>query len=74
MGSLVHINIPRGHYVGQVRAYGHRYYKTVTGRCRSAEAAMSKAAASMKGYHRARVLLIDDSGWYPPNVVMEAKR
>jgi len=72
--TLVHINRPRGHYIGQVRAYGHRYYKTVTGKCKSPEGAMARATKQMKGYHRARVLFIDSSGWYEPNIVMEAKR
>jgi hypothetical protein len=72
--TLIHINIPRGYYIGQVRAFGYRRWKTITGHCRTAEAAMSKATAKMKGYHRARVLFIDNSGWYEPTIIMEAKR
>lgn len=72
--TLVHILRARGHYIGQVREYGHRYYKTVTGKCKTPEAAMSKATAQMKGHHRARVLFIDNSGWYDPHIEMEAKR
>lgn len=72
--TLVHILRARGYFIGQVRAYGHRRYLTVTGKCKTPEAAMSKATAKMEGYHRARVLFIDTSGWYEPNVAMEAKR
>jgi len=67
-----HILIPRGHYIGQVRGMGCRRWQTVTGRCRSAESALSKAALKMRNHHRARVLFIDSSGWYEPNLVMEA--
>lgn len=69
-----HILIPRGHYIGQVREYGYQKYKTVTGKCRTAEAALSKAALKMKHHHRARVLFIDSSPYYEPHVVMEAIR
>lgn len=51
-----------------------RRWQTVTGRCQSAESAMSRATARMQHMNRARVLFIDDSGYYGPNVVMEAKR
>ena len=70
----IHLNVPRGHYIGQVRAYGHQYFRTVTGRCKSIEGAMSRATAKMKGFHRARVLFIDNSGWYDPQICIEAKR
>lgn len=72
--STVHILVARGHYIGQVRRAGARRWTTVTGGCRSAEGAMARAAAKMKGHLRARVLFIDNSGWYEPNVVMEARR
>lgn len=70
----VHINIPRGHYIGQVRRVGYQRWETITGKCKSAENAMSRATKQMKGFFRARVLFIDGSGWYEPNIVMEAKR
>lgn len=42
---------------------------------RSPERAMSRAVAEMKeGHSRARVLFIDNSGWYEPHRVMEASR
>ncbi len=73
--TLVHISIPRGHYLGQVRRRGARRWRTVTGKCRSETAAMAKAALSMgRDDKRARVLFIDNSGWYEPHVCMEASR
>jgi len=70
----IHINRPTGYYIGQVRRHGARRWKDVTGKLKTAERAMSLAAARMKGYHRARALFIDTSGYYDPRVVMEAKR
>jgi hypothetical protein len=73
--SNIHVHAPKGHYIGQVRRYGHRKWETVTGRCQSAESAMAKAALAMKPTDfRARVLMLDHEGWYPPRVVMECKR
>jgi hypothetical protein len=72
--SRLHVYIPRGHYIGQVRKYGHRRWNTVTGPCRTGESAMSKAGAKMRGQHRARVLFIDGSGYHEPTLVMECKR
>lgn len=73
-GVRVHINRPHGHYLGQVRILGHQKWKTVTGKCRSAKHAL--AAAVLKSnpqiHKRARVLFIDNSGWYDPHIVMEA--
>lgn len=70
----IHICWARGHYIGQVRKVGHRRWKTVTGKRRSAESALTAAASKMRDMKRARVLFIDSSGWYGPNVVMEAVR
>ena len=70
----LHICRPRGYYVGQVREAGYRRWTTATGRCKSAESALSKAALKMHDMKRARVLFVDSSGWYEPNVVMEARR
>ena len=70
----LHIHWSRGYYIGQVRPFGGKLYSTVTGKCATAEAAMSLAALKMKGMHRARVLFIDNSGCYEPNVIMECKR
>lgn len=75
MSVLVHILRPRGYYIGQTRARGHKLYNTVTGKCRTAEAAMAAAVRKMApDDHRARVLFIDNSGWYEPNLVMECHR
>ena len=70
----LHICRSRGYYVGQVREAGYRRWTTATGRCKSAESALSKAALKMHDMKRARVLFVDSSGWYEPNVVMEARR
>lgn len=70
----VHIYAPRGHHIGQVRAFGHRRWETVTGKCKTAESAMAGAAQKMRGMHRARVLFIDSSGWHEPTRIMECKR
>lgn len=72
--TKAHIHWSRGYYIGQVRAFGFQRYRTVTGKCATAESAMSRAALKMEGYHRARVLFIDNSGYYEPNVIMECKR
>lgn len=72
--SHIHINRPRGYYIGQVRRAGYRRWDTVTGKCKSSESAMSKAALKMKGRKRARVLFCDYKGWYGATVVMEASR
>ena len=74
MTTRIHINRPRGHYIGQVRHYGARRWATVTGHCKSPESAMSGAMLHFEGMFRARVLFVDESGWYDPNVVMEASR
>lgn len=71
--TRIHIHAPKGHYIGQVRLYGHRKWQTVTGRCTRAELAMADAVQQMSERHkRARVLFIAD--WYEPVVVMEANR
>lgn len=74
-GVLVHIYAPRGHYIGQVRLFGHQKWETVTGRCKTAKNAMAKAVLSMTPNHkRARVLFIVDNGYYEPSIVMECNR
>ena len=73
-GRLVHVNIPRGHYIGQIRLAGHRNWETVC-KSRSAERAMSRAVLKMGWNHkRSRVLFVDRSGWYGPTQVMECSR
>ena len=73
MSTLVHIHAPNGHYIGQVRLYGHRKWETVTEKLSDAEVAMSLAVLAMKQSHkRSRVLFIVD--WYEPTIVMECKR
>lgn len=71
----VHVCIPHGHYIGQVRGRGCRKWQTVTGRCTKSESALSAALRKMHwSDHRARALFVDDSPYYEPSVVMEAKR
>jgi hypothetical protein len=73
--NYVHIYAPSGDYIGQVRKYGARRWRTVTGKCRTDKGAMERAVASMqKNDKRARVLWIVRDGWYDPNVVMECAR
>jgi len=72
--ATVHINIPRGHYIGQVRARGRRRWSTVTGACKTGEGAMASAAKQMRGMHKSRVLFVDSSGWHEPTIVMECSR
>lgn len=50
---------------------GYRNWKTVTGNCKTAELAMSKAALKMDGMLRGRVLFVIRSGYYAPQVSME---
>lgn len=73
---MIHINRPHGHYIGQVRRTGCRLWKTVTGPRWSAHHALAAAVLkARRGYDvkRARVLFIDNSGYYDPHLVMEAR-
>lgn len=73
MSVLVHVHAPKGHYIGQIRLYGHRKWQDATEEWSNAEIAMSHAVLAMTDRHkRARVLFIAD--WYEPVVVMECKR
>lgn len=72
--TLIHIYKPKGHFIGQVRHYGARKWKTVTGKCKSAEVAVSKAALDKSGWFRIRVLFVDSSGWYEPHITFEGSR
>jgi hypothetical protein len=73
---MLHICRAHGHYIGQVRRHGYRRWKTVTGKCESAENAISTAAQMARGndWKRLRVLFIDSSGWYEPNLIFEGKK
>lgn len=77
----IHINIPRGYYIGQTRLLGHRLWRTLEcsprkdRRFKSPEDALAAAVRAMgTRTHRARVLFIAADGWYEPRVVMEAHR
>lgn len=71
----LHICYSRGHYIGQLRRHGYRRWRTATGRCKSAEAAIACAARAAKRgeWKRLRVLFIDSSGWYEPNLIFEGR-
>lgn len=70
--SILHICWAHGYYLGQVRRVGCRKWDTVTSKRKSAHHALAAAVLAGKGMKRARVLFIDGSGWYDPNIVMEA--
>lgn len=71
--TRVHIHAPKGHYIGQVRLYGHRKWQQVGNGHDSAEAAMAAAVLRMTPeHHRARVLFLTE--WYEPTIVMECHR
>ena len=75
--SHIHILRAKGSYIGQVRGYGCRRWRTVTGKCRSAESALSCALAKMhRDDKRARALFVPNFewSWYEPSVAMEASR
>lgn len=75
MTQLVHVLVARGHYIGQVRKHGHHLWETVEGQHTSPEKAMVAAVLKMTPDHkRARVLFVDDSGWYGPELRMECSR
>ena len=73
--ATLHVCVPHGYYIGQVKGYGCRRWRTVTGKCRISNNALSKAIRNMSHNNdtRARVLFVDTSGWYDPNIIAEAK-
>ena len=74
--SHVHVLHTPGHYIGQVRGFGCRLWRTVTRKRHVKERAMAQAIAMMcEDDHRARVLWVGGRGsYYDPHVVMEARR
>lgn len=72
--TVIHINQPRGYFIGQVSHYGARKWETVTGKCKSGGTALSKAALDKSGWFRIRVLFVDSSGWYGPHITFEGNR
>jgi hypothetical protein len=72
----IHICWSHGHYLGQIRPPGHRLWKTVTGKCKSKEAAIARAASAARGlnWKRLRVLFIDSNLYYGPSLVFEGKK
>lgn len=72
---IFHLNKPSGYFIGQVRGRGARNWETVTGRCRSGEAALAKALLAMRpADSKARALFVDRNGWYASHVALEASR
>jgi len=74
VSGVLHLNVARGYWIGQVRSVGCRKWTTVTGRCSTPESALSRAVLRMKGRKRSRALFIDISGYYDPHVSIEAVR
>lgn len=69
----LHIHIPEGQYIAQIRGRGCRKWETVGIPCLSAKQAMCEAIRAMEERHkRARVLF--DVPWHGPTVVMEAQK
>lgn len=74
-GQPVHVNVPSGYYIGQVRRIGCRNWRTVTKNLQCPKRAMSKAVMAMlRDDKRCRVLFVPRLGYYEPTVVMDAKR
>lgn len=72
---LLQIHEPSGYFIGQVRKRGAKTWETVTGRCRSGEAALAKALLAMRpSDSRARALFVDRDDWYASRVFMEAAK
>jgi hypothetical protein len=72
---MIHINRPRGYYIGQICLRGERTWIEVTGRCTRDTYALSRAVKAMgPGCNRARALFVDTSNYYEPHVAMEARR
>jgi hypothetical protein len=72
-GTPIHILQSSGLYIAQVRRMGYQKYETV-GRARTLQNAISKAAKSMNGRHRLRVVFQDSSPYYEPHIVFEGIR
>jgi len=72
----LHVHRVAGHYIGQVRLIGCQRWMTVTGRCRTAQGALSGAVRKMSNSHkRARALWVGNGiCYYDPHVSMEANR
>ncbi len=70
----LHVTRSNGYYLGQVRRAGFSKWDAVTGKCRTMERALEKAAKHFSGNFKLRVLFIDCSGWYEPAVMFEGKR
>lgn len=74
----VHVHCTTGYYLGQLRGIGCRNWRSVTGKCKTPESALSRACAHMKrDDKRARVLYVptgENGSWYGPTVSMEARR
>jgi hypothetical protein len=76
MTAEVHILWSRGRYLPQARQVGCRKWNDLAKPTRNKRRAFRIAGEALAGigYKRARVLSVDRTGWYEPNVVMEAKR
>lgn len=72
----LHILWSRGKYLGQIRRAGHQKWQTVTRKCSTREAAISRAAQAAEGreWKRIRVLFVDDNPYYGPTISFEGKK
>lgn len=68
--SAIHINRPHGEYVGQVKRYGARTWRTVITTKNSARNAMAGAVKRM-GAEDKRVRVLFCAEWYDQVIVME---
>jgi len=71
--TSLHIHAPKGEYVGQLRGYGCRKWRSVITTKNSAKHALAGAVRKMqKNDKRARVIFCAE--YYDPVVVMEASK
>lgn len=69
----LHIHAPKGYYLGQLRGYGCRNWRTVIKTRNSWRHAMAGAVKKMSvDDKRARVIFCTDDGWYGPTLIIEA--
>lgn len=70
-----HLNRATGRYLAQVRSAGCRKWTNLGKPVRNVAVAARRMATGVAlGRKRGRVLFIDDSPYYDPHLVMEAKR
>lgn len=74
MNGSIHIFAPRSYYIGQLRGIGCRRWRTMTGRCRSSNAALVRAVRkASRDDKRVRTLLCSYNPYLEPLVYAEGK-